>query len=284
MFSMTKFAEPTEQTVFHPSLSSKAVIEALADVQFVLSDIDDTITTDGELPWQTLYAMEMLRDVGVRVILVTGRPAGWCDMVARFFPVAGVIGENGALYYSKDRDNRRILRLYDQSAEDGLQNRENLRATADALIAAHGGLRIASDQAFRLFDVAVDYAEDGVLDEPATLDEILAAFDDIGATAKVSSIHVNAWFGAFSKESMILRVIRDVLALDEKEAQTKLCYVGDSPNDEPAFRLLRNSIGVSNIEEHYSRLQNPPAVVLQRPSALGFLDLCSYIHALKGGP
>ena len=62
----------------------------------MLLDIDDTLTTDGRLTAAAYGALEKLSARGLRVIPVTGRPAGWCDMIARFWPVEAVVGENGA--------------------------------------------------------------------------------------------------------------------------------------------------------------------------------------------
>src|SRR6202162_2727853 len=72
-------------------------------IRFVLTDIDDTLTTDGRLPAAAYGALEQLAARGYRVIPVTGRPAGWCDLIARFWPGEAVIGEDGAVYFRYDR-------------------------------------------------------------------------------------------------------------------------------------------------------------------------------------
>ena len=71
-----------------------------------------TLTTDGQLPSASYNAMERLRDSGLAVVPITGRPAGWCDLIARLWPVDGVVGENGAFYFHYDRDNRKMRRYY----------------------------------------------------------------------------------------------------------------------------------------------------------------------------
>ena len=48
------------------------------NIQFVLSDIDDTMTEDGKLPAAAYQALWDLHNAGIKVIPVTGRPAGWC--------------------------------------------------------------------------------------------------------------------------------------------------------------------------------------------------------------
>jgi ribonucleotide monophosphatase NagD (HAD superfamily) len=57
-------------------------------LSFVLTDIDDTLTSDGRLTAAAYGALERLAARGYHVIPVTGRPAGWCDLIARFWPAA----------------------------------------------------------------------------------------------------------------------------------------------------------------------------------------------------
>ena len=62
-------------------------------VKGFFSDIDDTITTDGMLSGDAYVAIENISNKGIHFVPITGRPAGWCDMIARFWPVKGVIGQ-----------------------------------------------------------------------------------------------------------------------------------------------------------------------------------------------
>ena len=72
-------------------------------IRYVLCDIDDTITTGGKLPAESYAALWRLHEAGYGVIPVTGRPAGWCDLIVRQWPVTAVVGENGAfVYYFRD--------------------------------------------------------------------------------------------------------------------------------------------------------------------------------------
>ena len=67
-----------------------------AAIHTLITDVDDTITTDGLLTAAAYTSIEQLRHAGLRVIVTTGRPAGWCDHIARMWPVDAVVGENGA--------------------------------------------------------------------------------------------------------------------------------------------------------------------------------------------
>ena len=77
--------------------------EIAQNIACVFTDIDDTLTTEGLLPACAYEALEALTRAGIHVAPITGRPAGWCDMIARLWPVAGVVGENGAFYFSYER-------------------------------------------------------------------------------------------------------------------------------------------------------------------------------------
>jgi len=72
------------------------VAKAFAGIFF---DIDDTITTGGRIPACAFDALWRLKERGMKVVPITGRPAGWCDHIARMWPVDGVVGENGAFYF-----------------------------------------------------------------------------------------------------------------------------------------------------------------------------------------
>ena len=74
--------------------------QQMDEIKIILTDIDDTITTDGSLKSSSYSALERLSDAGYIVIPVTGRCAGWCDHIARMWPVNGVVGENGAFFCS----------------------------------------------------------------------------------------------------------------------------------------------------------------------------------------
>ena len=66
--------------------------EDLRKIKFILTDIDDTLTTNGRLPAKSYHALEKLHQASFKVIPITGRPAGWCDHFARMWPVDAVVG------------------------------------------------------------------------------------------------------------------------------------------------------------------------------------------------
>ena len=183
--------------------------EALRGVKAVLTDIDDTLTTHGRLPSVAYAALEKLQAAGVKVVPITGRPAGWCDHIARMWPVDGVVGENGAFYFRYDATAKRMQRVYAQDDAIRQGNVARLHALAAQALEEFPGSAIASDQAYREIDVAIDFCEDVPALPLATAQAIAEMFHKAGAEAKVSSIHVNAWFGDHNKLSMSLRMLSE---------------------------------------------------------------------------
>lgn len=254
---------------------SEMAPEQLRGIKAVLTDIDDTITTDGKLPALAYVALEMLHAAGIVVVPVTGRPAGWCDMIARFWPVDGVVGENGAFSFRYLEKEKRMLRIYAQEEATRMVNKAKLWDIARRVLKEIPGAAIAADQAYREIDVAIDFAEDV---KPLPLDavqKIVAAFEAEGATAKISSIHVNAWFGAHDKLSMALKFLEEACGIARGEAKSVVAYCGDSPNDAPMFGYFPLSIGVANVKRFADRLEHLPSYVTAKEGGAGFASFAS---------
>jgi len=242
-------------------------------VRAVLLDIDDTLSTDGRLTAAAYAALERLADAGLRVVPVTGRPAGWCDMIARFWPVDAVVGENGAFWFRYDRRARRMHRRT-FLAEN---TRPRLDALAREILAAVPGAALAADQPYRLADLAIDFAEDVRPLGRAEVDRIVALFEAAGARAKVSSIHVNGWFGDWDKLATARRLLEEEFAIDVAEQKDEIVFVGDSPNDEPMFAFFPNAVGVANLRRFAPRLKAFPAWITEREAGAGFVELAELL-------
>ena len=240
---------------------SKVPDELWHDVRVVGFDIDDTITTDGRVTAEAYQALWDLQDAGLRVLAVTGRPAGWCDMIARTWPVDGVLGENGALFYR--RNGRTVQRQDLGDAPDP----GRMEALAEVLLGQFPDLKVASDQFCRRFDLAIDFAEEVGPFGIRKAEAVAEAFAAQGAKAKVSSIHVNGWFGSWDKASGLQQVLRAHFDLDTHQ----LAYVGDSPNDGPLFSIAALSIGVANIRE-FPNLPEAPAFLCRAARGKGFAE------------
>jgi HAD superfamily hydrolase (TIGR01484 family) len=252
-------------------------------VGVVLADIDDTITTDGRLTAEAYGALERLQAAGFRVAPITGRPAGWCDMIARFWPVDAVVGENGAFYFRYDHGARRMIRRYFASEAERAQARARLDALARTILDKVPGAALAADQPYRVADLAVDFCEDVEPLPAAAIDAILREFEQAGAVAKVSSIHVNGWFGAYDKLSMTRALLRDEFGLDGAAQAEQVLFVGDSPNDEPMFAAFPLSVGVANVTDAAARIRRLPRYVTGGRSGVGFVELARLLLEVREG-
>ncbi|MBN2049126.1 MAG: HAD family phosphatase [Spirochaetales bacterium] len=226
------------------------------------------MTYRGKLLPEAYTALWNLSRSGMRVIPVTGRPAGWCDLIARFWPVAGVIGENGAFAFYMEEN--RMKRMYHPLADrEGVKDR--LDGLWERVHRAVPESRIAADQFSRLFDLAVDYREEPPLLDDQAADGIKKACEAEGARAKISSIHVNAWFGDYDKLSMTQIFFSQ--RYPEANMTSDVLFVGDSPNDEPMFAFFPLSCGVGNIRNFLPSMKVKPAFITSGEGSYGFAEL-----------
>ncbi len=241
--------------------------QQIAKITCVATDIDDTLTNDGQLQAAAYQALWDLADAGISVVPVTGRPAGWCEMIARLWPVTAVVGENGAFYFSYDRANKKMNRFFYQKPD------QRIMELQQEILTKVPGSAVASDQFCRLFDLAIDFCED-VLPLPATeVEKIRQIFLDHGAMAKISSIHVNGWYGSFNKLSTTLTYLEKELAITCPQAKHKVAFVGDSPNDEPMFEFFPNSFAVRNFEQFIAQTQHHPTYLTESRGGDGFAEV-----------
>jgi HAD superfamily hydrolase (TIGR01484 family) len=248
-------------------------------VRGVLTDIDDTLTTDGQLLPEAYGALARLHAAGLLVIPVTGRPAGWCDHIARLWPVSGVVGENGAFWMQhKPGEKGAPPRLVKHSVVD-MQTRAAQRTRLDdiasAILAAVPGSALASDQPYRDADLAIDFCEDVAPLPRSAIDRIVTMMENAGMRAKVSSIHVNGWFGTYDKLTTTLQFLAEVFDVDANTARESLVFAGDSPNDAPMFAWFARSVGVANVRASLDRIATPPAYVTPSTCGAGFAELAA---------
>jgi HAD superfamily hydrolase (TIGR01484 family) len=260
-------------------LISEFPADARRAVRGVLVDIDDTLTTGGRLLATAYAAMERLQRAGLPVIPITGRPAGWCDHIARMWPVDGVVGENGAFYFRYDPTTRRMHRQFADDAATRSRHRERLQIIGREILAAVPGAAIASDQQYRETDLAIDFCEDVPRLPQAAVSQIVALMESHGLTAKASSIHINGWFGSYDKLTMTKRLMRECFGVDLDAGRRHYVFVGDSPNDAPMFAHFPFAVGVANIRDFEGQLAHAPAYVATQRGGAGFCEVVDAILA-----
>ena len=252
-----------------------------AGLHTVFSDIDDTLTTDGRLTPEAYAAMDDLQRAALRVILITGRPAGWCDHIARMWPVDGVIGENGAFYCWHDPFERKLRCRHLLDAGQRAAHAAQLARVRDTILREVPGCAVASDQFCRLYDLAIDFCEDVPALPGEAVDRIVTLMESAGMTAKVSSIHVNGWFGRYDKLSMAHLMMRERYGLELAAERARCLFVGDSPNDAPMFAYLPHAVGVANVRDLADRMDAVPAYVTPSRGGAGFAELARALLAAR---
>ena len=248
-------------------------------IRYVLADIDDTLTLDGRLPAVVFTAMENLKNAGIDMIPITGRPAGWCDHIARMWPVDGIVGENGAFYFYYDDRQRKMRRRYFISEEQRSADRKKLEKLKWEILDKIPGCRVSADQHYREADLAIDYCEDVPPLPVEDVDRIVRLFETAGARAKVSSIHVNGWFGEYDKLSMTQLLLAEVFEVDLAAVKENIVFIGDSPNDVPMFQFFPHSVGVANVLQFEEKISHKPAWVTQQEGGYGFAEMVDLILA-----
>ncbi len=253
-----------------------------AALRGVLVDIDDTLTTQGRLTAAAYAALERLRDAGLVVVPITGRPAGWCDHIARMWPVDGVVGENGAFYFAYDRTAQRLTKRFRDDDATRAANRARLAAVGERILREVPGSALASDQGYREADLAIDWCEDVPRLPEAAIDRVLAIMRESGMTAKASSIHVNGWFGDYDKLAMSRTFLAERCGVDLDARRADYVFAGDSPNDSPMFAYFPHSVGVANVRALAHRLEHAPAFVTDAPGGAGFAELADRLLRARG--
>jgi HAD superfamily hydrolase (TIGR01484 family) len=246
-------------------------------IQYLLTDIDDTLTTEGLLPAIAYDSLWQLYEKKIKIIPVTGRPAGWCEMIARLWPVAGVIGENGGFYFRYDRENKKMHRWFFASQETMLENKKKLQTIESEVLKNIPGCAVSSDQFSRLMDLAIDFCEDVHPLPKSDIKKIVQIFESHGAVAKVSSIHVNGWFGEYNKVTTAIKFLKNEFGVSESEAMAQCAFVGDSPNDEPMFAKFPLSFGVANIKKFSDQIVFQPTYVSNFNGGEGFSEITQKI-------
>jgi HAD superfamily hydrolase (TIGR01484 family) len=250
-------------------------------IRGVLFDIDDTLTTAGRLTADAYRAVERLLGARLAVVPITGRPAGWCDHIARMWPVSGVVGENGAFCFRYDHGAHKMRRRYVDDDAARAASRERLAEIGREILRAVRGAAIAADQPYRETDLAIDFCEDVPRLSPAAVERIAAMMRERGLTAKVSSIHVNGWSGAYDKLTMTKTFMHEFLGVDLDAARGEYVFVGDSPNDAPMFAYFPNAVGVANVRDFAGRMDHEPAYVTTAEAGAGFCEVVDCLLAVR---
>ncbi len=263
-----------------PSIRTISV-EIVKNLSGVFFDIDDTFTTSGKIHSVAYQALWRLKDYGFRLLPITGRPAGWCDHIARMWPVDGIVGENGAFYFWFDEKKRKLKKRFLDPEDVRVKKRQRLARIRDEILTSVPGSALASDQLYREADLAIDYCEDVKPLDSRAVNRICQIFKKYGATCKVSSIHVNGWFGNYDKLGMTKIFIQEHWGLDPDANKERFFFCGDSLNDEPMFQYFPHTAGTKNVLRFVNRMKYLPAFVASQEGGEGFAEVVAAILERK---
>ena len=264
----------------------------------VLTDIDDTLTTEGVITPDALAALADLKAAGLPVIAVTGRPVGWSEPFALAWPLDAIVAENGAVALFCEMTLRKAVfktknslqpngyvrkplsKIYQQSERDRRENFACMQRVAARLLREVPGAQLAQDSAGRETDIAIDHSEFTHL-PPDQIEEVVRIMRSEGMTASVSSIHINGWFGTHNKLQGARWAVRDLLGRDLDAEIAQWVFIGDSTNDELMFEAFSNSVGVANVQRFEAQLTHLPRYITRAKRGAGFAEVAAVVLAAR---
>ena len=246
----------------------------------VFTDIDDTLTTKGAITADALQALQHLKAAGLMVIPITGRPVAWSIPFAATWPVNAIVAENGAVALLHDANKKQVHKIYQQDLAVRTLNFEQMQRIAQKVLKEIPGTVMAQDSAGRETDIAFDHSEFHTL-TTEQIQQVVQLLQQEGMTATVSSIHINAWFGAHNKWQGAQWILKQLTGRDLKQELDQWVYVGDSANDQIMFEHFTHSVGVANILRFEKELQHLPEYIATQERGAGFSEVVASLQATQ---
>lgn len=249
----------------------------------VMTDIDDTLTTDGKITEAVQQALVDLQKSGLRTIAITGRPAGWCEPFVGKLALDAIVAENGAVaFIAGHAQGEPALKIYLQDEATRTRNFQAMQAVVKTILSTVEGATLAQDSPGRECDIAIDHSEFTHLSQEA-IAQVVAIMRAAGMTATVSSIHINGWFGSHNKWEGGRWIVRQLWQRALEDELPAWVYIGDSTNDERMFEKFSNSVGVANIARFADQMQFLPTYVTQAQRGSGFVEMAQLLLAARTG-
>ena len=259
----------------------------------ILTDIDDTLTSDGAITPDALQALAALKAAGLHVIPITGRPVGWSEPFAASWPVDAIVAENGAVALlpavknngqidlnSLSSKREQLSKIYQQDAATRSANYARMQAVLAQIEREVPGALRATDSNGRETDIAIDHSEFTHLPQEA-IDHAVRIMRNAGMNATVSSIQINGWFGAHNKLEGARWIVRELFGRNLDAEINRWVYVGDSTNDQVMFEHFPHSVGVANIARFVPQLTHRPRFVTQGERGAGFAEVARAVLATR---
>ena len=256
----------------------------------IFTDIDDTLTTNGAITPDAFEALADIKEAGLSVVAITGRPVGWSEPFAAQWPVDAIVAENGAVALRRaaaeglnEISLQRLLdkswqlsKSYQQPPAVRQHNYARMQEVLAQIEREVPGARRATDSPGRETDIAIDHSEFTHLPQQG-IDEAVRIMRAAGMNATVSSIHINGWFGAHNKLEGARWIVRELWGRDLDAEMDRWVYVGDSTNDQLMFQHFAHSVGVANVARFVPQLQHLPRYITQGERGAGFAEVARAI-------
>lgn len=255
---------------------STSIVNLSHSVRALFTDLDGTMTTNGRVEASTYAALENLGAAGIAVIVVTGRPAGWGQAIARTWPVTAVVTENGGVTFI--RDGRRFKKVYGVPAASLPDWRRRMHAAAVDAIAEVPEARLSADSRYREVDLAIDWNEEASLTRDDA-EKVVSFLRQQGFSAVRSSVHVNFGPPDFDKLSACKMLVERVFGGDPDDLSPYV-FVGDALNDDTMFEGFPRSVGVANVDRWWDELSHKPHFLTESEEGRGLREVVAQILAL----
>ena len=255
---------------------SPAIAKSLRGICF---DIDDTVTRHGRLESSAYQALFALREAGLKLLAITGRPLGFAEVIARMWPVDAAVGENGGGFVARHGAGLRFG--YWDDAATRLAQATQLSILRARVARELPHVNVSSDGWARRCDLAFDVGEEVQL-PGADVDRLVAIIESEGARATVSSVHAHAQLGQHDKAKGAALAARELWQLAPETLRDSFLFVGDSGNDAAAFAWFTHTAGVANVTRFLDRLPVPPRYVARAECGAGFTEIAQTVLELRG--
>jgi HAD superfamily hydrolase (TIGR01484 family) len=252
-------------------------------VTTIMFDIDDTITTRGKLTKEAYTALWDLHEAGFAVIPVTGRSAGWCEMIAREWPCDAVIGENGAFAFWEERTHggKTVLNTLPHPNAVEVFGNDKLEYVKKRALKEVPGLRIAKGQFAHIYDIALDFAEEEPDLGVEAAKKVVGIANSEGVNAKYSSCHVHIHLGEYTKADMAVLLLTKHFGVSEDKFDNTVLFAGDSVNDCPMWERFKLGFAVANIYKAEKDLTAAPAFIASKSYGEGFCEIAEKILSFR---
>ncbi len=244
----------------------------------LLFDLDDTLLDEGHLTEAAYSSLFRLRESGLTLVALTGRPAAWAELIARQWPVEAAIAENGALGFR--REGPRVVAFDSAPPAERAERKARLAALVKDIRRELPELVPADDVGGRQSDFTFDIREHR--SAPETLIQRAQALGRAaGANTFRSSVHLHFGFDRHDKASGALGYLAKVRGVDPTRARFRYAFIGDSENDAPCFAAFSTTIGVANLR---GLLSLRPAYVTRAERGAGFVEAARVLVARRRDP